>query len=72
MKLVRLTKNRHYVINGNQCPIGEIYREVDGYWVFWPYTVTGFFTEEFLRELVGILEKRNRKWNETVKKGLIK
>lgn len=68
MKLTQLSRGRFGLCKDNNLPVGEIYREVDGFFVFWPYTVTGFYTEQFLREVADKLRELNKEWNETIEK----
>lgn len=54
--------------NGVLC--GELYREVDGYYVYWPSDRRGYLSAEFLRELADKLDELNKNWDEEVRIGL--
>ena len=50
-----------FVPNGKV--IGDVYREVDGYYVFWP-TGTGFWESHMLREIADLLDAANKPWDD--------
>lgn len=68
MNLKRFNKNRYVITNNSGYRLGELYREVDGFFMFWPECVTGSYTEQFLREVADKLRDLNKKWNETIEK----
>lgn len=53
-----------FVPNGKE--IGDIYQEVDGYFVFWP-TGTGFWESHMLREIADLLDAMNEPWDTEVR-----
>lgn len=46
--------------------LGQLYVEVDGFWVVDFTKRTGFFSEEFLRAIVDKLTELNKDWKQTV------
>lgn len=40
----------------------EIIRKEDGFYVYWPTIVRGYYNEELLRGIADELEKRNQEW----------
>jgi hypothetical protein len=53
----------------NGACVGEVYREVDGYYVWWPESAGGgFLDEHFLRSMADKLHELNRQWDEQVRK----
>jgi hypothetical protein len=62
---------RILVIHENGACCGELYCEVDGYYVYWPdESLQGCVSAEFLREIADKLDELNRPWDEEVKRGL--
>ena len=50
----------------NSALIGEVYREVDGYYVFWPVWSGGSWSEGFCRSMADKLQELNKDWHEQV------
>lgn len=50
--------------------LGDVYREVDGYLVFVPKAVSGFYNEYSLRLIADFLENANKEHDTRVKKFL--
>ncbi len=62
-------KNTFYVakINGNH--IGDIYKEIGGFFYFEPAQgSTGIYSEEYLAALLFELQQLNAPWKETIRK----
>ena len=62
--------NREFVEFENGVILGQIYREVDGYYVFVPNLLDGFWEAYVLRAIANLLDKKNEKWDKQVKKDL--
>ncbi|MFA5152696.1 MAG: hypothetical protein WC554_09070 [Clostridia bacterium] len=58
------------VIFSNGVVIGQIYQEVDGYYVFLPDRKDGFWEAYVLRAIANLLDKKNEKWHKQVMKDL--
>lgn len=48
--------------------LGEFYREVDGFYVFYPEERKGFYSEEYLGALIFELQQLNAPWKENIRK----
>lgn len=48
--------------------LGEFYREVDGFYVFYPARTSGFYSEEYLGALIFELQQLNAPWKENIRK----
>ena len=60
-----------YLNYHNGTRMGEIYAEIDGYYVFVPdCSRRGFWSAESLRGIADFLDERNREWNAKIKKVL--
>jgi len=54
---------------GNGYLLGDILKEVDGYYVWWPQDgVGGFWTDNVLREIADCLQKLNAEWDNQVRR----
>lgn len=47
--------------------LGEFYREVDGFYVFYPGEREGFYSEEYLGALIFELQQLNAPWKENIR-----
>jgi hypothetical protein len=56
----------------NGVTLGQLYQEVDGYYVFVPETSGGYWEAYVLREIANLLDKKNAKWHKKVKRDLQK
>lgn len=45
---------------------GDIYIEIDGFYVFSPHTGSGAFTASNLRDVADYLDELNEPWNKTI------
>lgn len=60
-------KDKEYLQFENGVILGEIYKEVDGFYVFQPTLNGGGFWEEWvLKGIASILEERNAAWKEEI------
>lgn len=48
--------------------LGEFYKEIDGFYVFWPTERAGFYSEEYLGALLFELQQLNAPWKENIRK----
>ena len=77
-QLVRIEKVRgpfhvgttELIVFENGITLGEIYKEVDGYYVFISVTSCGFWEAYVLRAIADLLDKKNEKWDKKVKQEL--
>lgn len=51
-----------YAAMCNSVKLGEILREVDGWWVFYPEPGGGFWSADILRSIVTKLDELNAPW----------
>jgi hypothetical protein len=59
---------KEVLVYRNGIRVGEIYIEVDGYYVFEPDPLrNGFWTAEILHEITDILDHKNEDWDTKVK-----
>lgn len=49
---------------------GDLYVEVDGYWVYGPRQICGFVDAEGLRVIADILDEKNAAWHAQMQKDL--
>ena len=70
IKLLKYTPTTKHSLNviyaSNNVKFGEIYQEVDGYYVFWSCT-TGCLPEYVLKELADYLHELNKVWENIIK-----
>lgn len=72
MELFRYIKQEHddykvYTTSQNVY-IGDVYKEVDGYYVFWPHRERfGFWSAEYMIEIGNKLNELNKEWDDIVK-----
>jgi hypothetical protein len=45
----------------------DIIRNDDGYYVYWPLVLRGYYTSEMLRMIADHLDSHNAEWDATVK-----
>ncbi len=50
--------------------LGDVYKEVDGFYVFVPYVSGGFWESWVLREIADKLDSMNREWWEKIEEDL--
>lgn len=50
----------------NDVDIGDIYQEVDGYYVFQFYRCDGSFDAPILRGIADLLDEINKPWNDII------
>lgn len=55
---------------GNGCYSGDIYREVDGYFVWLPKSMAGSYAAHFLRAIADKLDEMNKEWDEQARREL--
>ena len=58
------------VIHQNGAHLGELYQEVDGYYVWWPDDRRGYLEARILRAIADKLDELNEEWDQEVKRGL--
>lgn len=47
--------------------MGDVYQEVDGFYVFWPNKeLTGFWGEEDMYEVYKLLRDKNKPWQDEI------
>ena len=70
MKLIleQVSEAAYYVKTNSGLDLGEFYREVDGFYVFWPGKRDGFHSEEYLGALLFELQQLNAPWKENIRK----
>jgi len=70
MKLIleQVSEAAYYVKTNSGLDLGEFYREVDGFYVFWPVKRDGFYSEEYLGALLFELQQLNAPWKENIRK----
>lgn len=66
--LFRLEGTKLFFENGVE--LGEILRDVDGYYKWWPNDLPGYLDEEFLFAIASYLQSLNAEWDAQVKKEL--
>ena len=55
----------------NECDLGELYAEVDGYYVFWPnYERRGFWEGWVLQSIATQLDVLNAAWDKQVREDM--
>lgn len=59
-------KGYHYQIEVNNFPIGEFFREVDGFYYYEPTSNSGAYSEELLGALLFELQKLNTEWKKEI------
>lgn len=64
-KKLRLENDELYYENG--AFLGNVYREVDGYYVFWPKNQGGFWESHHMRLIADFLDELNKAWDDEVK-----
>lgn len=70
MKLIleQIKDSTYNVKTNGGLKLGEFYREVDGFYVFWPEERSGFYSEEYLGALLFELQQLNAPWKENIRK----
>ena len=69
--LDRITDNLYKVVTLNKrSEIGEIVREIDGFFVFYPDDSGAAFTSHFMKAVAIKLDKLNKEWSKTIDKEL--
>jgi hypothetical protein len=58
------------VVFCNGVVIGQMYQEVDGYYVFLPDRKDGFWEAYVLRAIADMLDEKNERWHKQVMKDL--
>ena len=56
--------NNVYSVTYNKVDVGELYQEIDGYYVWDPADLQGYLSAWFLRDIANKLDDLNRDWNE--------
>jgi predicted secreted acid phosphatase len=71
-KLVKIIvkDNKEFIEFENGVILGQVYQEVDGYYVFVPNPTNGFWEAYILRAIADMLDKKNEKWHKQVMKDL--
>lgn len=64
--LVNEHTNAYEVEVQNGPLLGDIYKEVDGYYVFAPLMKGGYWPEWFLRGIADKLAEMNKEWDELI------
>lgn len=60
----------YVVTHDNGTPVGELYQEVDGYYVFHPIHRQGYWDEMSLRQIVDKMQELNAPWDAQVQADL--
>jgi hypothetical protein len=62
-------KGLYYHVKVNKNHVGDIFRDVDGFYYFEPIqNSSGFYSEEYLGALLFELQQLNAPWKETIRK----
>lgn len=64
----KITEHKYNIVTYNYKLIGELIKDVDGYFYFWPEDNNGAWASHNLRELADKLDELNKEWDEQVTK----
>jgi phage pi2 protein 07 len=64
------TDNFYDVTTLNHIKIGELLREIDGFFVFYPDDNGAAFTSHFMKVMAAKLDELNQEWSKTIDKEL--
>ena len=64
--LEKKTENLYYVYYYNNVKMGEIYREVDGFFVYVPENRPGYVEAHQLRYIADTLDELNKEWTDII------
>ena len=70
LNYVTKNENQIAVMYGTNSYIGDLYREVDGYWVFAPETKGGYWSQEVMLALGNKLADMNKAWDTKIQREL--
>lgn len=68
MSTVRVEDTR-LIINNNNKDIGLVFRDVDGYYYWWPENMdwSGSWPSHVLRDIADLLDELNKPWDDELK-----
>lgn len=66
LRFFKLSEGRFSVHHENGVKVGELYMEVDGYFVYWPSENKGFIEAWFLHAIADKLDEMNAEWDRIV------
>jgi hypothetical protein len=66
----KISDNLYGVTTPGGIKIGELLREIDGFFVFYPENHGAAFPSEFMKFMAAKLDELNKEWSETIEKEL--
>lgn len=66
MKYEKKDDNQFIVYYENGARLGEILREVDGYFYFFPEPMGGFWQSHGMREIADKMDEMNKPWDQEI------
>lgn len=66
IKFERRETGTYDVIYVNGVNLGELYVEIDGYYVYWPSPRNGFWESHAMREIADKLDELNADWDRSI------
>jgi len=67
VKFIPLKNSAYKVEYENGVDMGELYKEIDGYYVYWPIDRKGFWSSVPMRIIADKLDELNADWDREVK-----